>query len=101
MRLEDEEKSITKNINFRLVYDSIKAYRMSSQLCDEYDIKNKNLFLNPYLLNWIKLWLSRDNSKEENKVFLNEIKLMENGNGSGLKYKLILKLINTLLKIKS
>ena len=90
MRLEDEEKSITKNINFRLVYD-----------CDAYDIKNKNLFLNPYLLNWIKLWLSRDNSKEENKTFLNEIQLMEKGKGSGLKYKLILKLIKTLLKIKS
>ena len=101
MRLEDEEKSITKNINFRLVYDSLKAYRLSSELSDEYGIRNKDLFLNPYLLNWISLWLSRDNSKEENKIFLNEIKLMEKGNKNGLKYKLILKLIKTLLRIKS
>lgn len=101
MRLEEEEKSITKNINFRLVYDSLKAYRMSSQLCDKYDVKNKDLFLNPYLLNWIKLWLSRDNSKEENESFLNEIKLMENGKKYGFKYKAILKFIKILLKIKS
>ena len=101
MRLEDEDKSITKNINFRLIYDSLKAYRLSSELSDEYGIKNKDLFLNPYLLNWINLWLSRENSKEENRIFLNEIKMMEKGNKNGLKYKLILKFIKVLLKIKS
>ena len=101
MRLHVEDKSVTKNINFRLVDDSLRAYRLSSELCDEYDIQNKDLFLNPYLLNWISLWLSRDNSKEENRIFLNEIKLMEKGNKNGLKYKLILKLIKTLLRIKS
>ena len=101
MRLEDEDKSITKNINFRLVYDSLKAYRLSSELSDEYGIKNKDLFLNPYLLNWISLWRSRDNSKEENGIFLKEIEMMEKGNKNGLKYKLILKFIKVLLKIKS
>ena len=101
MRLEDEDKSITKNINFRLVYDSLKAYRLSSELSDEYGIRNKDLFLNPYLLNWISLWLSRDNTKEENGIFLNEIEMMEKGNKNGLKYKLILKFIKVLLKIKS
>ena len=101
MRLHEEDKSVTKNINFNLVHDSLKAYRLSSNLCDKNNIQNKDLFLNPYLLNWINLWLSRDNSKDENKIFLNEIELMENGNKSGLKYKLILKLIEILLKIKS
>jgi glycosyltransferase involved in cell wall biosynthesis len=101
MRLEDEDKSITKNINFRLVYDSLKAYRLSSELSDKYGIRNKDLFLNPYLLNWISLWRSRDNSKEENGIFLKEIEMMEKGNKNGLKYKLILKFIKFLLKIKS
>ena len=54
MRLEEDEKSVTKNINFKLVDDSLKAYRMASDICDEWGIKNKDLFLNPYLLNWIK-----------------------------------------------
>lgn len=101
MRLNTDEKSVTKNINFRLVDDSLRAYRLSSELCDRYDIQNKDLFLNPYLLNWISLWLSRENSKEENGIFLNEIELMENGKKNGLKYKLILKLIKILLKIRS
>ncbi|MBQ3473362.1 MAG: glycosyltransferase family 2 protein [Methanobrevibacter sp.] len=101
MRLEVEDKSVTKNINFRLIYDSLKAYRLSSQLCDKYGIRNKDLFLNPYLLNWINLWLSRDNSKEENRIFLNEIETMEKGHKNGLKYKLILRFIKTMLKIKS
>lgn len=101
MRLEVEDKSVTKNINFRLVYDSLKAYRLSSELCDKYGIKNKDLFLNPYLLNWINLWLSRDNSNEENILFLNEIKSMEEGCKNGVKYRLILRFIKTLLKIKS
>lgn len=101
MRLNVEDKSVTKNINFRLVDDSLRAYRISSELCDNYNIRNKDLFLNPYLLNWMNLWLSRDNSKEENKTFLKEIELMEKGNKNGLKYKLILKFIRILLKIKS
>ena len=101
MRLNEEEKSVTKNINFRLIYDSLKAYRLSSELCDEYDIKNKDLFLNPYLLNWISLWLKRDNSKEENRILLNEIELMEKGMKNGFKYKLFIKSIKTMLKIKS
>ena len=101
MRMNVEDKSVTKNINFRLVYDSIKAYRLSSELCDSFNIENKDLYLNPYLLNWISLWLKRDNSKEENELLLEEIELMEKGNKNGLKYKLILKFIKSLLKIKS
>ncbi len=101
MRLDVEDKSVTKNITFRLVDDSLRAYRLSSELCDDYNIQNKELFLNPYLLNWISLWLEIDNSKEENEIFLKEIKLMEKGNKNGLKYKLILKFIKILLRIKS
>ena len=86
--------------NYFMRLEDEKAYRLSSELSDEYGIRNKDLFLNPYLLNWISLWLSRDNSKEENKVFLNEIEMMEHGKKNGLKYKLILKFIKVLLKIK-
>ena len=101
MRLEEEEKSVTKNINFRLVYDSIKAYRMSSEICDEYGIKSKDLFLNPYLLNWISLWMSRDNSREDNRKFKREIDLLKKGEKPGIKYRLILDLIGLLLRFKS
>lgn len=101
MRMEVEDKSVTKNINFRLVHDSIKAYRLSSELCDEFDIKNKDLFLNPYLLNWVNLWLSRKNTKEENKIFLEEVNRLGDCKKYGLKYKLILKTIKLLLRIKS
>ncbi len=101
MRFEVEEKSLTKNINFRLVDDSLKAYKASSELCDKYNIKNKSLFLNPYLLNWLNLWLSRENTKEENKLFLKELQKLKMGKGSGIKYKLILFTIETLLKLKS
>ena len=101
MRLEEEEKSVTKNINLQLVYDSIKAYRMSSEICDNYGIKSKDLFLNPYLLNWLSLWLSRDNSREDNRKFKKEIDLLKKGRTPGIKYKLILDLIGLLLSLKT
>ena len=101
MRLDEEEKSVTRNINFRLVYDSIKAYRMSSEICDEYGIKSKDLFLNPYLLNWMSLWLSRENTREDNGKFKNEIDLLKKGRTPGIKYRLILDLIGLLLRLKS
>ena len=101
MRLEDDEKSITKNINFRLVDDSLKAYRMASEICDEYGIKNKDLFLNPYLLNWISLYLSRDNTREDNLEFKKEIGLLKKGKKPGIKYRMILGFIGLLLRFKS
>lgn len=101
MRFEEEEKSITKKINFKLVYDSLKAYKHSSDICDRYDFKEKDIFLNPYLLNWLFLWLSHDNTEEENKILLNEIQEMKKSKKNGLKYRIILSLINQLLKLKS
>lgn len=100
MRLEEEAKSVTKNINFQLVHDSIRAYRMSSEICDEHGIKSKDLFLNPYLLNWLSLWLSRDNSREDNRRFKREIDLLKNGKMAGIKYRLILGFISLLLSFK-
>lgn len=101
MRFEEEKKSVTKTINFKLVYDSLKAYKHSSDICDNYNFKEKDLFLNPYLLNWILLWLSRKNTKEENKILLNEIQEMKKSKKNGLKYRILLSLINLLLKLKS
>lgn len=101
MRLEEEEKSVTKNINFKLVDDSLKAYRMASDICDEWWIKNKDLFLNPYLLNWISLWMSRDNTREDNSQFKKEIGLLKKGKKPGIKYRMILGFIGLLLRFKS
>jgi glycosyltransferase involved in cell wall biosynthesis len=101
MRLEEEEKSITKNINFRLVDDSLKAYRMASEICDEYGVKNKDLFLNPYLLNWISLYLSRENTGEDNLEFKKEIGLLKKGKKPGIKYRMILGFMGLLLRFKS
>lgn len=101
MRLEEEEKSITKNINFRLVDDSLKAYRMASEICDEHGVKNKDLFLNPYLLNWISLYLSRDNTGKDNLEFKKEIGLLKKGKKPGIKYRMILGFIGLLLRFKS
>ena len=101
MRFEEEDKSVTKNINFKLVYESLKAYRLSSELTDEYSLKNKHLFLNPYLLNWLNLWLSRNNTKDENKLFKEEIELIKKGAKNNWIYKILLNLINILLKLKS
>ena len=101
MRLEEEEKSVTKNINFKLVDDSLKAYRMASEICDEYGVKNKDLFLNPYLLNWISLYLSRDNTRKDNLEFKKEIGLLKKGKKPRIKYRMILGFIGLLLRFKS
>ena len=81
--------------------DSLKAYRMASEICDEYGIKNKDLFLNPYLLNWVSLYLSRDNSGEDNRKFKSEIDLLKKGKKPGIKYRMILGFIGLLLRFKS
>ena len=53
MRYNTDELSITKNINFNLVLDSIRAYKLAIVKCQQYGFKKYNKMINPFLLNYL------------------------------------------------
>ena len=73
MRFDDDELSVTKNINFNLVLDSIRAYKLAISKCNKYGFVGYNKMINPFLLNYMSLLKKGDFTKSEMKLLLNEI----------------------------
>ena len=73
IRFDDEELSVTKNINFNLVLDSIRAYKLAIQKCNEYGFVKYDKMINPFLLNYLSLMKKGDFSKSEMKILQDEI----------------------------
>jgi glycosyltransferase involved in cell wall biosynthesis len=99
MRDSPENQSVTKKISFRLVFDSLKGYTLCSQLCDEYEFKQKDLILNPFLLHWIQLFLKFNGSRKNSESFLKQAQQMKKTNITGIKNKIIIFLIISMIKI--
>ena len=70
----DGDLSITKNIKFKLVLDSIRAYKLAIIKSNEYNFNNYNKMINPFLLNYINLLRQADLSDDEKEILKNEIK---------------------------
>ncbi len=73
MRFDTSDLSITKNIKFKLVYDSIRAYKMAIQKSIQYDFKEYHKMINPFLLNYINLLRQSNFSKRETELLSLEI----------------------------
>jgi glycosyltransferase involved in cell wall biosynthesis len=92
------EKSITKNINYKLVYDSLRSYYSCSKICKKVGFKKSNIILNPFLLNWISLYKQSECSKEEKQELYTVIKDMGKVYKSGFVARFLVFYIKLLLK---
>ena len=77
MRFDTDDLSITKNVNFNLVLDSLRAYKLAIIKCQKYGFKGYDKMINPFLLNYLSLLKKGDFSKDEMKILLNEIKQVD------------------------
>ena len=73
----DGDLSITKNIKFSLVYDSIRAYRMAVEKCNAYGIPEYNKMINPFLLNYINLVRQGEFTETEKSELRAEIDVID------------------------
>ena len=73
----DDNLSITKNIKFELVLDSIHAYRMAIDKCNEYGFRSYNKMINPFLLNYINLVRQGDFADSEKNQLLAEVEAID------------------------
>lgn len=87
----DGDLSITKNVKFQLVLDSIRAYRVAIGKCEKYGLKKYNGMINPFLLNYLYLFKQARLSDNEKKILLDEVGLIdeEYKNRGGIGFLLI------------
>lgn len=72
MRFEGD-LSITKNIKFQLILDSIRSYKIAIIKSNEYNFKDYNKMINPFLLNYINLLRQANLTDDEKEILENEI----------------------------
>ena len=95
----DGDLSITKNVKFELVLDSIRAYRMAIEKCVEYGFVGYDKMINPFLLNYINLMRQAEFSADEKKALMDEVNLIdEKYEKRGVVGSLLVKLIRSLSK---
>ena len=98
MRNTENDKSITKNINYSLVYDSLDSYYHCSKICDKIRFKKSNIILNPFLLNWISLYKQSNLSKSEKDELYKIIDSMSGIYKNGFISRFLIFFIKLLLK---
>jgi len=98
MRETEEDQSVTKKISFKLVRDSLNSYLACSNLCNNHKFKYNDVILNPFLLNWIDIFLKFDGSELQNKLLLIQAKKMKNSYNDSFKFKLLTHLIIFTIK---
>lgn len=93
----DGELSITKNVKFQLVLDSIRAYRIAIDKCNKYGFVKYGKMINPFLLNYINLLRQTELDEDERKTLGDEVDLIDrNYKNRGAVGFLLLKLIRLL-----
>lgn len=97
MRFDEEELSITKNINFKLVLDSIRAYRLAIEKSRKYAFCRINKMINPFLLNYLMLLRQENFNSHEKRILKEEVIKLDNVyDDKGLFGFLIVKMIKFL-----
>lgn len=93
----DGDLSVTKNVKFGLVLDTIQAYKLAIETSNAQGLKEVGMMMNPFFVNYINLLRQGDFSKAEKKQLYDEIseidKIYKN---KGLMGFLLVKLIKLL-----
>lgn len=90
---DDEVKSITKNITYKLVYDSLIGYFKCSRLCNKYDFKHSDIILNPFILNWIQIYKQANLSIDEKHNLYESFQMFVSEYNCGFVGKLLCKYV--------
>ena len=69
----DGDLSVTKNVKFRLVRDTIQSYRLAVEKSNDHGMKDVAMMINPYFVNYINLLRQGDFTKREKKQLYDEI----------------------------
>lgn len=94
-----DDKSITNNVNPRLLNDLMDSYIYCRELTNDCSKDVQNNSVTPHLLYWASTWKGGQFTKEENEIFLEKVKNLKKIHNRNLKNKFILDSIISMLKV--
>lgn len=91
------DKSITNNVNVRLLDDLMESYIYCSKKTSTYSKDIQNISVNPHLLHWFNTWRSSPFTKEENKLLLSKVNKLKKVHNTDLKTRYRMLAISTAI----
>lgn len=96
----EDDKSITNNVNVRLLKDLMDSYIYCRKLTEGYSTEIQNTCVNPHLLYWTSTWKGSKFTKNENRELLEKVNYLKSIHNNSLKSKLLLSSISTMIESK-
>lgn len=95
-----EDKSITNNVNVRLLDELMESYIYCRRKTENFSKDVKNVSVNPHLLYWTNTWKNSPFTKDENRLLLSKVNKLKKIHQTDLKTRMLLTSITTALESK-
>lgn len=93
-----DDKSITNNVNVRLLDDLMESYVYCRRKTENFSKEIQTISVNPHLLHWINTWRSSPFTKEENRLLLKKVNKLKKIHKSDMKSKMLLSSMTTAIE---
>ncbi len=94
------DKSITNNVNVRLLDELMESYIYCRKCTEGYSKEIQNISVNPHLLHWMYTWKNSPFTKEENKLLLSKVNKLKKIHKTDTKTKWLLSSMTTAIETK-
>ncbi|MDL2271043.1 glycosyltransferase [Methanobrevibacter sp. OttesenSCG-928-I08] len=84
-----EDKSITNNVNVRLLADLMDSYIYCAEIGKTHPEEIRNVMVNPHLMYWANTWKNASMTKEENNLLLEKLYKLQKIHNDGFKTKFL------------
>lgn len=97
VREEDENKSITHDVDLRFLKELMEAYIYCRNLTGGYSSEIQST-INPYLMYWMNSWKNASLTRDENIELLKTVKKLKKVHKNSLKSRFLLSTITTMIE---
>lgn len=95
-----DDKSITNNVNVRLLDELMEAYIYCRKQTEGFSTDVQNVSINPHLLHWMHTWKTSPFTKSENKLLLSKVKRLKKIHNGDIKTRMLMSSMTTALESK-
>lgn len=92
------DKSITNNVNVRLLDELMEAYIYCRKKTEGFSKEVQTVSLNPHLLHWMHTWKTSPFTKEENRLLLKKVNKLKKIHKGDLKTRMLMSSMTTAIE---
>jgi glycosyltransferase involved in cell wall biosynthesis len=92
------DKSITNNVNVRLLDELMEAYIYCRKKTEGFSKEVQTVSLNPHLLHWMHTWKTSPFTKEENRLLLKKVNKLKKIHDGDFKTRMLMSSMTTAIE---